>query len=53
MEQNKEKLSYKNICLLSSLLPPKTLTQITTIYIPYITAIGPRMIGLLLALFNS
>jgi hypothetical protein len=52
MEQKKEKLSYKNMCLLSSLLPLQTLIQMKTVYLPGITANGPRIIGLLLALLN-
>jgi len=53
MEQNKEKISYKDVRLLSLLLPPKTLIQMTTIYFRDITANGPRVTGLLLALLNS
>jgi hypothetical protein len=53
MDQNKEKISYKDVCLISSLLSSQTLIQMETIYIPDITANGPRMIGLILALLNS
>jgi hypothetical protein len=45
--------SYKCVCLASSLLPPQTLMQLETIYIPDITANGREMVGLLLALLNS
>ena len=53
MDQTKEKISYKDVCLISSLLPPQTLIQMETMYIPDATANGPRMIGLLPALVNS